>query len=457
LGTHYQSLSEILEAGERKTSMFQDNLEISLKEKFKGLSDFSFRELNAYKIFFISSLVKKEDVNKYVIEYLLENNSNEVVKFPVTNIEKDSSTENAENKILRGNIIVSKKNEPFFLSISLPSDVGRSIESSEQEVTLYTSLESFTEQLELNITLIRRYLPTAELKSEIFEVGKISKSQIALLQIEGLANKDEIEIIKEKIKNVDEKFIINSAFLGRRLENSSFSSFPQYQISDRPDLVSLALSSGKIVLIIDQNPFALIGPVSFLDFFESAEDYIYNIGTAFLIRILRLIGYLCSIMLVPLYVAITTHDYEALPLELLFIIIESRSDVPFSPFWESLLMLLTLEILKEASKRMPTKTGNTLGVVGGIIIGDAAIQAGIASNVLIVLIGITAVSSFVSPNYLMGVSSKILRLLFLLLSFQFGLYGIIIGFCFLIIHLNSIYSIEKPYLMANLFMERVKE
>ncbi|MGM0852548.1 MAG: spore germination protein [Bacillota bacterium] len=429
--------------------MFQDNLEISLMEKFKGLSDFSFRELNAYKIFFISSLVKKEDVNKYIIEHLLENNSNEVSKFPVTKIEKDSSTENAENKILRGNIIVSKKNEPFFWSISLPSDAGRSIESSDQEFSLYTSLESFTEQLDINLTLIRRFLPTADLKSEIFELGKISKSQIALLQIEGLANEDEIELIKEKMKNVDEKFIINSAFLGRRLENSPFSSFPQYQISDRPDLVSLALSSGKIVLIIDQNPFALIGPVSFLDFFESTEDYIYSIRTAFLIRILRLIGYIFSIMLVPLYVAITTHDYEALPLELLFIIIESRSDVPFTPFWESILMLLTLEILKEASKRMPTKTGNTLGVVGGIIIGDAAIQAGIASNVLIVIIGITAVSSFVTPNYLMGVSSKIIRLLFLVLSFQFGLYGVIIGFCFLIIHLNSIYSIKKPYLMPS--------
>jgi hypothetical protein len=429
--------------------MFQDNLEIFIKEKFKGLSDFSFLEMNEYKIFFISSLVKKEDVNKYVIEHLLEENSNQVVKFPVTNIEKDSSSEKAQEKILRGNIIVSKNNEPFYLSISLPSDVGRSIESSDQEFSLYTSLESFTEQLELNLTLVRRYLPTAELKSEIFEVGKISKSKIALLQIEGLVNKDEIEFMKEKIKNVDEKLIINSAFLGRRLENSPFSSFPQYQVSDRPDLVSLALTSGKIVIIIDQNPFALIGPVSFLDFFESTEDYIYNARTAFLIRILRLTGYILSIMLVPLYVAVTTHEYEALPLELLFIIIESRSDVPFTPFWESVLMLLTLEILKEASKRMPAKTGNTLGVVGGIIIGDAAIQAGIASNVLVVIIGITAVSSFVTPNYLMGVSSKILRLLFLLLSFQFGLYGVIIGFCFLIIHLNSIYSMNKPYLMAD--------
>jgi hypothetical protein len=428
-----------------------DHLEESLKEKFAGLSDFSIRHLNDYKIYFISSLVKVENVNKFIVSPILKGtNTKDSVHFPVLNLEKGTSIELAVAKLLRGNVIVSPIKEKYYLSISIPSDTGRSIEPSDQETTLYTPLEGFTEQLEPNLTLIRRFLPTVDLKSEIFEVGELSKSRIALLHIEGLANPDEIQAIKDKLKRINEKFIMNSSFLSRLLEDTPRSSFPQYKISDKPDFASYALSSGKIVLLVDQNPFVIIGPVSFFDFFLSSEDYIHNTSMAFFIRGIRLIGYFTTLLLVPIYVAITTFHYEALPLELLFIVTESRSRVPFPPFLESILIILILEFLKEASKRMPAKTGNTLGVVGGIIIGDAAVQAGLASNILIVMVGIMAVSSFVVPNYLMGVSSKIIRVIFLVLSHHLGLFGVIAGFCILIIHLNSIYSLKKPYLIPKL-------
>lgn len=431
--------------------MSKDLLEELLKEKFTGLSDFSIRYLNDYKIYFISSLVKVENVNKFIVCPILEaNHSKDGIRFPVVNLEKDTSFEHAVANLLRGSIIVSHIQEKFYLSINIPSDTGRSIEPSDQETTLYTPLEGFTEQLAPNLTLIRRFLPTVDLKSEIFEVGELSKSKIALLYMEGLANPDEIQSIKEKLKRVNAKFIMNSSYLSRLLEDSPKSSFPQFKISDKPDFASYALSSGKIVLIVDQNPFVIIGPISFFDFFLSSEDYIHNAPIAFFIRAIRFIGYFTSLLLVPIYVAITTFHYEALPLELLFIVTESRSRVPFPPFLESILIILILEFLKEASKRMPAKTGNTLGVVGGIIIGDAAVQAGLASNILIVMVGIMAVSSFVVPNYLMGVSSKFIRIIFLVLSDQLGLFGVIAGFCILIIHLNSIYSLKKPYLLPKL-------
>lgn len=428
--------------------MFQEHLKRFLEAEFKDVSEFKTCDLNEYIIFFISSLVKIEDVNKFILTPILEEGDNGA-KFPVIDSKKERSLSQASEMVLRGTIIVSNKKDSFFLSIKLPADTGRSVEPSEQETTLYTSLESFTEQLDLNLTLVRRFLPTADLKSEMFTIGTLSKSKVALLYIKGSANDMEVQLVKERINLVHERFIINSPFLGR-LFSSSNSNFPQYQITDRPDLVSLALSQGKVIVLVDQNPFAIICPSSFFDFFLSAEDYIHNSRTAFLIRLVRVIGYLTSLLLVPLYVAVTTHNYEVFPLELLFIVIESRSDVPFSPLWESILMLLTLEFLREASKRMPTKTGNTLGVVGGIIIGDAAVQAGIASNILIVMVGITAVSSFVVPNYIMATSSKIIRYLFLIVSYQFGLYGIAAAFCILIIHLNSIKSMNKPYLLPNL-------
>jgi hypothetical protein len=431
--------------------MNKDFLEDSLKKKFAGLSDFSIRYLNDYQIYFISSLVKVENVNRFIIYPILDaNHSKDGILFPVDNMQKDTSIEQAVTNLLRGSIIVSHPQDKYYLSISIPSDTGRSIEPSDQEATLYTPLEGFTEQLEPNLTLIRRFLPIVDLKSEIFEVGELSKSKVALLHIEGLANPDELQSIKEKLKRVNAKFIMNSSFLSRLLEDSPKSSFPQFKISDKPDFASYALSLGKIVIMVDQNPFVIIGPISFFDFFLSSEDYIHNAPIAFFIRGIRLIGYFTSLLLVPIYVAITTFHYEALPLELLFIVTESRSQVPFPPFLESVLIILILEFLKEASKRMPAKTGNTLGVVGGIIIGDAAVQAGLASNILIVMVGIMAVSSFLVPNYLMGVSSKIIRIFLLVLSHQLGLFGVIAGFCLLIIHLNSIYSLKKPYLIPKL-------
>ncbi|OLS35274.1 spore germination protein [Bacillus sp. MRMR6] len=428
--------------------MFQERLRKLLEAEFKEVSEFKSCELNQFEVFFISSLVNIEGVNKLILTSILKGDKSEV-RFPVIDSKKEYSISKAADMLLRGAVIVSNNKDSFFLSINLPAEIGRSVEPSEQETTLYTSLESFTEQIDQNLTLIRRFLPTSNLKSEMFTIGTLSKSRVALLFLKGSAKDNDVQLVKARIKMIDEKFIINSPFLGR-LFSSSKSSFPQYQMTDKPDLISLALAQGKVIVLIDQNPFAIISPSSFFDFFLSAEDYIHNSWTAYLIRLVRLIGYLTSLLLVPLYVAITTHNYEAFPLELLFIVIESRSDVPFSPLWESILMLLTLEFLREASKRMPTKTGNTLGVVGGIIIGDAAVQAGIASNILIVMVGITAVSSFVVPNYIMATSLKIIRYLFLIVSYQFGLFGIAAAFCILIIHLNSIKSMNKPYLMPNL-------
>lgn len=430
-----------------------EKLETFILKKFKDVSDFELHNINKYKIFLVSSLVNVDFVNKLIMNpLLLEDASIEML--PIISLKKETSFLVAEDELLRGSVIVCKDKKKDFFIVTLPSDVGRGIEPSEQESTLYTSLASFTEQLNQNLTLIRRVLPTSNLKSCMFSIGDLSKSKVAILYLETHSNEKELNDLKEKINKIKVEFVTNSAFLARLLSSSN-SSFPEYQLSDRPDFVGLSLSKGKFVILMDQTPFVIIGPSTFYDFFLSAEDYIFNTWTAYFFRVLRLAGYFSSLLLVPIYVAFTTHHYEGFPIEVLFLVIESRSDVPFPPLWEALLMLITMEFLKEASKRMPTKTGNTLGIVGGIIIGDAAVQAGLASNILIVLVGITAVSSFLVPNYIMGSSTIILRFLLLMLSFAFGMFGIVAGFCMFIIHLNSKNSINRPYLYPyNVVKER---
>nr|WP_306439350.1 spore germination protein [Paenibacillus sp. tmac-D7] len=197
---------------------------------------------------------------------------------------------------------------------------------------------------------------------------------------------------------------------------------------------------------MNNTPFALIAPITLFHLFQSPEDYINRWLVASALRCLRYFSFFLSITLIPMYVALTTHHYQMLPLQILFVILESRSKLPLTPFWEAFLMLVTLEILKEASLRMPTKTSQTLGVIGGIVIGQAAVQAGFASQVLIVLMGISAVASFLVPNYLVTKSSLIIQFLFLALASLLGIPGMVLGSTAVLAHLNGLTSLKQPYL-----------
>jgi hypothetical protein len=229
------------------------------------------------------------------------------------------------------------------------------------------------------------------------------------------------------------------------LEDHYHSVFPQLQQTDRPDVCAFSLSMGKITFLVGNTPFALNAPITFFHLFQSPEDYVNRWPVASLLRWLRYVSYFLSLTLVPTYVALATYHYQMIPLQVLFVILESRTKLPFTPFWESVLMLTTLEIIKEASLRMPTKAGQVLGVIAGIVIGQASVEAGFASKILIVLVGITAISSFLVPNYPVTKANTLLQYGFLILSSVLGIFGIALGWIILLAHLNSLTSLKQPY------------
>ncbi|PDO11649.1 MAG: hypothetical protein BLM47_00555 [Candidatus Reconcilbacillus cellulovorans] len=332
------------------------------------------------------------------------------------------------------------------LVVNAAESFGRAIEISEQEMVMYGPKDSFTERLDQNLTLLRRRLPIPRFKSVIYTLGSLGRTHVTLLYLEGVAHPDLVRKAKDKTGSIKFDMFLDTAHLSHFLEDHIHSVFPQFQQTDRPDAVAAALASGKIVWLMDNTPFALIAPVTFFDLFQSPEDYMHRWLVASFLRPLRFLAFLFAMVLTPIYVALTMHHYQSIPLEILYLLLESRSQIPFNPFWEALFMLLTLEILKEASLRMPTKAGQTLGIVGGIVIGQAAVSAKIASSILIIHVAITAISSFLIPNYIMTNSSKLIQFGLLVLAAWLGLWGIAFGIALVAVHLHGLTSLGIPYL-----------
>jgi hypothetical protein len=397
-------------------------------------------------LYYIRTLIDQERLNEVIVEPLNRNADRAATEcLAAAKVITLTRLEEALKQLLSGAVLLHYTATEDWLAVPLENPLSRAIESSDTETVVYGARDSFSEQIEQNITMIRRRLPVVDLKTEKFTVGTLSKTTIILMYIDGLTNPEFIEIARSKITNIDFDLFVDSSQVAVFMEDHHHTVFPQFLETDRPDACAYGLGIGKIVVLVNNTPFALIAPITYFDLFQSPEDYFLRWPVASFLRCIRFLGFFLSVTLMPVYVALTTHHYQMIPLQILYILLESRSKLPFTPFWEAFLMMITLELIKEASLRMPTKTSQTLGVIGGIVIGQAAVQAGFASKVLIVLMGISAISSFLVPNYLMTKSSTLIQFILLIFSAFLGIPGIIMGVIALLAHLNGLSSLKQPY------------
>ncbi|WP_082234578.1 spore germination protein [Halobacillus massiliensis] len=400
----------------------------------------------SFVLIYIETLIDKERLNEAVIEPLRHCNYKKISDcISVSKVTDISTLKEAENVLMLGAILLLDTIENQVYAVSLKDSTGRGIETSETETILYGAKDSFTENLDQNITLIRRRLPLTSLKSEKFTVGSQTETKVILMYIEGLTNPDHISIAREKIESIDYDQILDSSQLAAFMEDHKHSLFPQFQQTDRPDVCAHSLGVGKVTILVDNTPFALNAPISFFHLFQSPEDYINRWVVASFLRMLRYFSFMLSLLMIPIYVALATHHYQMIPLQILFVLVDTRTQLPLTPFWEALLMLLTLEVIKEASLRMPTKSGQMLGVIGGIVVGQASVEAGFASQVLIVIVGISAIASFLVPNYLMTKANALIQFIILVLASYLGVMGIFMGIILLFVHLNVLTSLRQPY------------
>jgi spore germination protein KA len=369
---------------------------------------------------------------------------------PIQRIEVTNDVQMIEEKILKGFVVVQlqRGKDRVALINAANENLGlRESNDSENEFSVVGPKVGFVENIGTNLHLIRRQIVTSNLVFREMTIGTISKTKVVIAYIDGITNKQTIETVLQRLENIHFDLIFDNSLIDQMLSDNSNSPFPLFISTERIDRAVYALASGQIVIICDGSPYVVIGPSTFFDFFTSPEDYYlpWVLGSFF--RLIRFFGVMFSVLASPIYIAVLTYHYEMIPKDLLGPIIFSRSNVPFPPILEVLFLEITIELLREAGARLPTKVAQTLGIVGGIVIGQASVEAGLTSTILLIIVSLAALASFTTPIFKMSNTIRFLRFPIILFSALWGGVGIVLAVCFLLIHLGRLQSFGNPYLV----------
>ncbi|MFC3769381.1 spore germination protein [Paenibacillus sp. GCM10012303] len=346
--------------------------------------------------------------------------------------------------VLSGNVAIFHGSVPYLIDLYGPA--ARSIEQSESETVISGPHDAFTEQAGSNISLIRSRLKSSHLKILKLSVGEITKTHAYVLYIQNIVNMDYVRETISRIKNIETDAVYDAHMLIQEIDDNPNSIFPQFLTTERPDAAVSKLTAGKVLCILDGSPAVISLPTSFFEFFTSSDDYYQRWAIGSATRLLRFIAFVITITFTATYVSITTFHYEMIPENLLLSLTESRNRVPFPPLYEALLMETTIELLREAGARLPTKIGQTIGIVGGIVIGQSAVQAGFTSNILVIAVASSAIASFVIPSYMMSASIRLIRFGLIILSGWLGNFGLALGIAAVVIHLSGLTSLGTSYI-----------
>lgn len=422
---------------------------------YKTSSDFVQYEHNAkemkFWISYIRTVVDTQILHDSILAPLLREkwNTNQQLKeiVPIEDIIVTIDTEIVSEKLLDGYVIISfsEYGIPCVL-IRATLNKARDISLPEVEFSVVGPKEAFVEAIEFNINLIRKRIQVPTLKVKELKIGDLSKTKVAILYLEDIANEENVNTFTQRIKDIHFDQIGDSGYIAQFISDNHNSPFPQVLDSERPDRVAAVLAEGKIAVVVDGSPQVLIGPTTLVEFFSSFEDYYLNWVLSSFFRLIRVFAVAFSILVTPVYVATLTFHYELIPKDLLSTLVTSRREIPLPPILEALFLELTIELLREAGARLPTKVGQTIGIVGGIVIGTASVEAGLTSNVLLIIVALSALASFTTPVYKMGNTIRLLRFPFLIFAQIYGLLGIVLCFCFLATHLLRLTSLGRPFL-----------
>lgn len=435
--------------GSQENLTKQANAKPSLRhtlQEFADCADLNQRtypELDVVTVFF-GHLVDDEKLNRDVVTPLSQATPANISQlFKQTQFKYVNDSKVLVNGILSGSVAIFHGNASYLIDVYGP--VARSIAQSETETVITGPHDAFTEQAGSNLSLIRARLKSSHLKIVKLNVGEITKTETYVLYIQDIVNMDYVQELINRIKNIETDAIYDANMLIQIIDDNPNSIFPQFITTERPDAAVSKLADGKVLCIIDGSPSVVSVPTSFFEFFTSSDDYYQRWAIGSATRFLRFIAFVITITFTAVYVSITTFHYEMIPENLLLSLTESRSKVPFPPLYEALLMETTIELLREAGARLPTKIGQTIGIVGGIVIGSSAVQAGFTSNILVIAVASSAIASFVIPSYVMSASIRFVRFGLIILAGVLGNFGLAVGIAAVAIHLSGLTSLGTSY------------
>lgn len=418
-----------------------------LSEVFNDCMDFQKRSFceDHLQVAYLSTLIGNDELVRELLHPLSKLEERDILNLLTTPpFQSAVSLDECIKGVLEGKAALCYKERGFLIDIHHVE--GRSIQESSIEGVISGPHDGFVENITQNISLIRNRVKSEHLKTFKLTVGSLTKTDVVLVYLDDIVNQNLLADIKKKLQAIRIKAIYGTPMITQLIEENPGSIFPQFVMTERPDSSCSQIVQGRIVCLVDGSPSAFSLPTSFFEFFSSPEDYYQRWLVGSSLRLFRFLGLFICLVFTPLYIAVTTFHYEIIPFNMLLNLTESRRKVPFPPLLEALIMELTIEMLKEAGGRMPAKIGQTIGIVGGIVIGQAAVQAGITSNILIISVAVSAIASFMIPNFIMSNSVRFLRFLLLFLAGFTGIYGIVMGIGLIIAHLASISNMGTSYL-----------
>ncbi|MCS0669822.1 spore germination protein [Cytobacillus firmus] len=405
----------------------------------------------------LQSLSGKEDGVELTTEDDLKSLCKE--KFGGAGYQLVDSFDNIITALLYGNIIIIFKDMEKALSLSMDSGEDRSITEPSTQTVIRGPKDGFVESISTNVRLLRRRIKNRKLRFEEFIIGSETNTSVYIGYMEDISNEKIVQEVRKRLGQIKVNAIFESGNIEELIADKSATPFPLALNTERPDAVASNLLEGKIAILVDGTPFVLVVPAVLVDFFSIAEDYYQNFMMGSFLRMIRYLSFMIALITPSLYVGILTFHHELLPTPLLLGIIAQREGVPFPAVIEVLLMEVTFEILREAGVRMPRAVGQTVSIVGALVIGQAAAEAGIISNIMVIIVAITAIANFVSPTYSFAAAARLLRFLLIIVSAFLGLYGVLIVLVFIVAHLSSLRSFGVPYLspVAPFIIEQQKD
>ncbi|RTE07005.1 spore germination protein [Paenibacillus whitsoniae] len=457
---------------QHNVSWFKQQLGDSADIVYRQIEVGCYPDTNQVALFYIEGIVQSDVVNEHILQPLFLTQENgayweqdlcfhDLLYQAITVVELILSKNGGEalSALLSGSTVILADGYDEAIIAGTSGWDKRAIDEPQTQTVVRGPKESFTEDIRTNTSLLRRKIRSADLRLIPLQIGRYSRTEVIVAYIQGIADEQIVQQALSRLQAIDTDAVLESGPLEEYLEDSTYSPFPTIMNSERPDAVAAGMLEGQFAIIVEGTPFVLLAPVTFFNFLHSSEDYYQRYDIATFIRLIRYMSFLISMFLPSLYIAITTFHQEMLPTTLLISIAAQREGVPFPGLVEAFLMEITFEVLREAGVRMPRVIGSAISIVGALVLGQAAVQAGLVSAAMIIIVSFTAISNFVTPALNMAIAARLIRFGLMILAGTLGLFGIMAGCVAILIHLASLRSFGLPYLtpIAPLDLEKLKD
>ncbi|MGF7048909.1 spore germination protein KA [Paenibacillus sp. DS2015] len=443
------------------------------KQIFADCSDMVYRNVQVAQgrdavIFYIEGIVDSQEIEMYMLRPLIqsyvedEENGNKedkedkegkdsVLSFDDTCISLLQATRATHwgeiiSSIINAGVVLLMDGESEAYLFNVKGGTRRGVEEPQTESVIRGPREGFTETLRVNTALLRFRVKNPKLKMVSFVMGEETKTDVVLTYIDGLIDPKRLRDIKKRLKDIKIDGVLESGYIEELIEDHPYSPFPQVQYTERPDTIAAQLLEGRFAILVDGTPFALIGPVTIWQLMQASEDYYERFFISNFVRFLRYLFLLIAIFLPGLYIAVTTFHQDMLPSTLILSVAAAREAIPFPALIEALMMEIAFEALREAGIRLPKTVGQAVSILGALVIGQAAVEAGIVSAPMVIVVSLTGIASFTIPRFNLAITVRLLRFPLMIMAGCFGLFGMIITTTWILVHLSQLTSFGVPYL-----------